>query len=77
MLGDSGGGLWLGDRYVGNMWKSKYTYSVNWDSLELEQKWTETSYAAGLPEFEDEVIPQIDTVEIIGEAESFSGEQEF
>jgi hypothetical protein len=24
--GDSGGGLWLGDRFVGNMWKSKFTY---------------------------------------------------
>jgi hypothetical protein len=77
MPGDSGGGLWLGDRFVGNMWKSKYNYGVNWESLELEQEWTDTSYAAGLPNFGDEVIQQIDTVELIEEAESFTGEQEF
>jgi hypothetical protein len=77
MPGDSGGGLWLGDRFVGNMWKSKYTYSVNWDSLELEQEWTETSYAAVLPDFGDEVIQQLDTMEIIEEVESFTSEQEF
>jgi hypothetical protein len=77
MPGDSGGGLWLGDRFVGNIWKSKYTYGVNWDSLELEQEWTETSYAAGLPDFGDEVIQQIDTVEFIEEVESYTGEQEF
>jgi hypothetical protein len=77
MPGDSGGGLWLGDRLVGNMWKSKYNYGMNWDSLELEQEWTETSYAAGLLEFGEEVIPQIDTVEIIEKVESETYGQEF
>ena len=77
MPGDLGGGLWLGDHLVGNMWKSKYTYGVNWDSLELEQEWTETSYAAGLPDFGDEVIQQLDTVEIIEEVESYADGQEF
>jgi hypothetical protein len=77
MPGDSGGGLWLGDRFVGNMWKSKYTYRVNWDSLELEQEWTETSYAAVLPGFGEGVVPQFATEEIIKEVESYTEGQEF
>jgi hypothetical protein len=77
MPGDSGGGLWLGDRFVGNMWKSKYTYAVNWESLELEQECTETSYAAVLPDFGEGVVPQFATEEIFKEVESYTEGQEF
>jgi len=77
MPGDSGGGLWLGDRFVGNMWKSKYTYGLNWETLALEQEWTETSYAAGLPEFGEEAIPHLDTAETIDEAVAQTSGQEF
>jgi hypothetical protein len=65
MPGDSGGGLWLGDHFVGNIWKSKYTYGWNWDSLALEQAWTGTSYAAGLPDFGEEVVQSIGSTEIL------------
>lgn len=75
--GDSGGGLWLGDRLVGNMWKSKYTYGVNLESLELEQEWTETSYAAGLPDFGEQIIQSLGTIETIDEMVAQTGEGEF
>jgi hypothetical protein len=77
MPGDSGGGLWLGGRLVGNMWKSKYTYGLDWDSLELEQEWTETSYAAGLPDFVDELSLNMGRVEIVDDAVSPAGGQEY
>jgi hypothetical protein len=77
MPGDSGGGLWFKGRLVGNMWKSKYTYGVNWDALELEQQWTETSYAASLPDFSDQVPQILETDQIVGEAESVASAGEF
>ena len=55
MPGDSGGGLWLGSHFIGNMWKSQSSYGWDWDEMALEKQWTETSYAAGLPDFADEV----------------------
>jgi hypothetical protein len=54
--GDSGGGLWLGEYFVGNMWKSGFDNWWNWGSLELEQKWTEISFGAQLPENIDGII---------------------
>jgi hypothetical protein len=65
MPGDSGGGLWLGGVLVGNMWKSKYTYRMNWESLKLEQAFTETSYAAGLPDSMDEILQNINPAQHI------------
>jgi len=56
MPGDSGGGLWLGEYFVGTMWKSWLDYQWNWESLEREQKWTEISYGAQLPENIDGII---------------------
>jgi hypothetical protein len=77
MPGDSGGGLWLEGRLIGNMWKSKYTYGVDWDALELEQHWTETSYAAGLPDFSDEVPQVLETDQIVDDVESMASAGEF
>ena len=77
MPGDSGGGLWFEGRLVGNMWKSKYTYGVYLDALELEQQWTYTSYAAGLPEFANEVPQVLETDQIVDEVESVASEGEF
>jgi hypothetical protein len=76
MPGDSGGGLWFEGRLVGNMWKSKYTYGVNWDELKLEQQWTETSYAAGLPEFGDPVPYILETGENVDEVENIASASE-
>jgi hypothetical protein len=70
MPGDSGGGLWLGDCLVGNMWISTYTYAWNWGSLEREQKWTETSFAAGLPDAVDKITMSLGTEEITEDIES-------
>ena len=55
--GDSGGGIWLNGKVVGNMWKSQYTYAWDWGALRPEKKWMETSYAAVLPDQVDTVIP--------------------
>ncbi len=70
MPGDSGGGLWLGGRLVGNMWKSKYIYAWNWDSLALEEEWTEISYAAALPEFREQVIHSLGTIKTMDEVDA-------
>jgi hypothetical protein len=70
MPGDSGGGLWLGDSIVGNMWMSTYTYAWNRGSLEREQNWTETSFAAGLPDALEEITQSLGAVEVTGDMES-------
>jgi len=75
--GDSGGGIWLGGRLVGNMWKSMSTYGWNWDTLELEQQWTDTSYAAGLPDFADEIPLVLETDQMVGDVESIASAGEF
>jgi hypothetical protein len=77
MPGDSGGGLWQGGRFVGNMWKSKFTYGWNWDAMALEKQWTETSFAASLPDFVDEPPQRLETKEIADDVESISGGQEY
>jgi hypothetical protein len=77
MPGDSGGGLWLEGRLVGNMWKSKYSYGMDWDALELEQHWTDTSYAASLPDFSDEVPQVLEADQIVDEAENTASAGEF
>lgn len=69
MPGDSGGGLWLGGCFVGNLWKSEFTYGWNWETLELEQEWTETSYATGLPDLGEQVIQSLRIIEIIDEVD--------
>ncbi len=60
--GDSGGGLWLRGRLVGNMWKSDYTYRWDWRSLSFEKDWAETSYAAGLPELGEQFFQSLGAV---------------
>lgn len=59
--GDSGGGIWLGEYLVGNTWQYTLDYWWNWESLELEKKWTETSFGAQLPENIDGIIQRSET----------------
>lgn len=54
--GDSGGGIWLDGKLVGNMWLTEWVPTWvsdwrvwTWSSLRLEQKWLDTSIAAQLP----------------------------
>ena len=75
--GDSGGGIWLGGQLIGNMWKSKYTYGWNRSSLRLEQMWTDTSFASGLPNSVDEITLSLETAEITGNLETPTSGQEY
>jgi hypothetical protein len=45
--------------------------------MELEQNWTETSYAAGIPDIGDQVIQTLGAVEIIDEIEPQTSEKDF
>lgn len=75
--GDSGGGLWQGGRFIGNMWKSEYTYGWNWDTAALEKQWTETSYAASLPHYDYRPPQSLETTELVEDAGSIPGGQEY
>lgn len=59
--GDSGGGVWLNGRLVGNVWWTEYVYDRqiwNWDSFQPKRKYLDKSAAAGLPEV---LVAQVDT----------------
>jgi hypothetical protein len=77
MPGDSGGGLWLDGRFVGNMWKSEYTYRWDWDAMKLHKQWSDTSYAAGLPDFGKQIPLGLEAEQIVEDVESLAGGQEF
>jgi hypothetical protein len=77
MPGDSGCGLWLNGQFVGNMWKSNYTYGWDWEAMALEKQWTETSYAAGLPDFADEVPQVLQAEELIDDVETMASGDEY
>jgi len=78
--GDSGGGIWLNGLLVGNMWKTNYTYRVNWNTLKLEKGYKETSFAAELLQNVDEVVESLEASVVDVEMAPGTGatsEQEF